>query len=414
MAVIKDIKWRVVANSRGEETLEVEIFTEGGRGSFCAPSGASVGRFEAPAFPKGGISESLRVLRNDISPSLAGLEYGSCREVDEALREIDGTTNYSKVGASASLAVSVAAAEAGASEEHLPLFAWISGGPHHRLPVPLGNVVGGGEHSLGRASDIQEFLAYPLGASSVRQAVFSLLALHREVGRLLSKRDDCFLGGRNDEGAWSSSLNEEEILQVLAEAADCVQSRDGQKFAFGLDVAASSIWDREDRVYIYRKSNATRTRDEQMGFILDLAQEFGLTYLEDPLEEDDFDGFQRLTTEMSGALVCGDDLYVTNASRLRRGVEEGAGNAVIIKPNQVGDLTSTEEAVLVARKGGFTIIVSHRSGETTSAHLAHIAVGFGAEMIKAGIVGGERLAKLNELMWIEEQLTGKARLTSIA
>ncbi len=414
MPSVRNYKARIVVNSRGEKTIESEIHVRGGRGRYSAPSGASRGAFEAPPFPPGGLNEAMRLLEQEVSPKITGFEYSNQREIDGFLRSLDGTENYSRLGGAAAVSISVAAAEAAAEDLKIPLCSWIAGEKAvHKFPVPLGNLVGGGKHSRGRAPDIQEFLAMPLNAKVFREGLFALLALHRRVGELLTQRDEFFLGGRNDEGAWSSSLSEEEILSLMATATDHVKDQTGVKFGLGVDMAASTLWNPAMKLYVYRRSNILKTRDEQIDYVLTLIKRFNLMYVEDPLNEQDFTGFTELTRKVRDTIICGDDLYVTSLSRLMLGTSERSGNAVIIKPNQVGDLTGSRKAVDLARKNAFKIVVSHRSGETPTPHLSHIALAFDADVMKAGVVGGERVVKYNELIRLEEELVGKARLAQI-
>ncbi len=252
-----------------------------------------------------------------------------------------------------------------------------------------------------------------MNAKSFVEAVFSLLSLHKRLGELLADRDDFFVGGKNDEGAWSCSLVEDDILTLINSAVDFVRAQTGIRMGLGIDMAASSLWNPNLKLYVYERSNVLRSRDEQIEHVLSLIKNFDLIYVEDPLNEQDFQGFTEITRKTPKTLICGDDLYVTSISRLMLGTSEGAGNAVIIKPNQVGDLWGCKQAVELARERGFKVVVSHRSGETPDPHLAHIAIGFEAEMIKAGIAGGERVTKLNELIRVEEELGSLARLASI-
>ncbi len=414
MPDVRKFKARVVVNSRGEKTIESEIYVRGGRGRYSAPSGASRGAFEAPPFPAGGLNEAMRLLEQEVKPRITGFEYSDQGEMDGFLRRLDGTENYSRFGGAAAVSISVAAAEAAAEGMRIPLYSWIGGEEAiHKFPVPLGNIVGGGKHSRGRAPDIQEFLAMPLNARVFREGFFSLLELHRRVGELLTQRDEFFLGGRNDEGAWSSSLSEEEILSLMTTAANQVKDQTGIKFGLGIDMAASTLWNPAMKLYVYRRSNILKTRDEQIDYVLTLTKKFNLKYVEDPLNEQDFTGFTELTRKARDTAICGDDLYVTSLSRLMLGTSERSGNAVIIKPNQVGDLTGSRKAVDLARKNAFKIVVSHRSGETPTPHLSHIALAFSADLFKAGLLGGERVVKYNELIRLEEEFGGKARLAQI-
>ncbi len=378
---ISSFNSRVIVNSRGEKTIESEIKINESEGRYSSPSGASKGTFEAPSFPNGGINQSKKLLDNEIKPKLLNLDFSSQSEVDTLLRTIDGSNNYSRIGGSASLSISIA--------------------------------VGGGSHSLGHASDIQEFLAVPLNPPSFKDAVFALISLHREVGEILINTDEFFLGGRNDEGAWCSSLHEDDILTALSEAINNIKKQTGIKFGIGLDIAAGTLWNQNTRIYSYKRTNMTRNRDDQIEYILNLIKKYDLLYVEDPLHDQDFPGFTEITQKTKNTLICGDDLYVTSVSRLGLGAREKAGNSVIIKPNQVGDLTGSQEAADIATQNDFKIIVSHRSGETPTSHLAHIALALNAIMIKTGVMGGERVIKLNELIRLEEELKANIKMSKL-
>ena len=409
MPKILDVDGRVVYNSRGEETIEVSIVVEGGVGKYASPIGMSVGSLEVNPYPKGGIREAMNLLKGEIRSKLIGFNYESQEDIDNYISEIDGTGNYNRIGSVVSLGISVAAAEAAAKSLNIPLYYWLGGEDTNYLPVPLGNIVGGGKHARGLSIDIQEVLAFPTNAHSIRDAISAMFSLHREVGVILSKRDRFFTAGRNDEGAWVTTLTEADVFNIMWEAIDSVKSQYNIKFALGIDVAATSLWDNELRLYVYNRTKTLRDRNEQIEYMISLAKDYNIAYIEDPLNEQDFPGFTEITKRLKNRIVVGDDLYVTSASRLILGVSDKAGNGVIIKPNQVGDLTKSKQAVDVAKRGGFKVIVSHRSGETMYPHLSSIAVGYRADMIKCGVLGGERVDKLNELMKIEEELGNKVR-----
>ncbi|PSQ61371.1 MAG: enolase, partial [Halobacteriales archaeon SW_8_66_22] len=265
------------------------------------------------------------------------------------------------------------------------------------LPVPLGNVVGGGEHAV-EATHIQEFLAVPVGAPSVADAVFANAAVHHEAVDVLAGRGVAC--GKGDEGAWAPPVDDATALEVMAEAVGAVSDEVGFEIRVGLDVAAAELYDQDVGGYVY--GDRVRDTDEQVAYIANLVEEYGLAYVEDPLDENDFAGFARLTERVgSGTLVCGDDLFVTNVDRIARGVEAGAANSVLIKPNQIGTLSDTVDAVERAVGAGYDPVISHRSGETEDTTIAHLAVATDAPYVKTGTVGGERTAKLNELIRIE-------------
>jgi enolase len=272
-------------------------------------------------------------------------------------------------------------------------------------------MLGGGAHAGRGAPDIQEFLAIPVGAKSFADATFANAQIHREVRRLIESKDRSFTGGKGDEGAWAPNLDNLTALDVVAQACEKVSSKLGFKIRVGLDVAASSLYSRKKRKYLYKREDRSRSTGEQIDFIIDLIKTYKLFYVEDPVCEDDFKSFALITKKVGKkCLICGDDLFVTNVSRIQRGVKLGAANAVLIKPNQIGTLTDTLKAVQLAKQNGYVPVMSHRSGETSDETIAHLAVGFGCPMIKTGVVGGERIAKLNELIRIEQKLGEAAQM----
>jgi len=407
VTLVTDVRLRRVLDSRGNPTVEADVETEsGGFGRAKAPSGASTGEHEAVELP---VEEAIAAARAEAVPRLVGEVFaGDQREVDAALHAADGTDDFSGIGANSAVAVSMAAAKAGADVAGLPLFQHLGGTFRgNTFPVPLGNVVGGGEHAAD-ATDIQEFLAAPVGAPSVEEAVFANAAVHSAVADLLEDRG--IACGTGDEGAWAPAIDDSDAFEVVAEAVDRVSDDVGFGIRIGLDIAGAELYD--DEAGVYRYGDRERTPDEQVEYVLGLVEEYDLVYVEDPLDEDDFEGFARLTERVGGAggapagragrtLVCGDDLFVTNVERLKRGIEAGAGNSILVKPNQVGTLTDAFDAIECAVASGYDPVVSHRSGETEDTTIAHLAVATDAPYIKTGAVGGERTAKLNELIRIE-------------
>jgi len=359
---IEGVKLRRVLDSRGNATVEADVRTTSGFGRAAAPSGASTGEHEAVEIP-----------------AAEAVEKGE--EAAEAL-------------------VSMATAKSAADALGVPLYRHLGGAFASSTPVPLGNVVGGGEHA-DDATDIQEFLVAPTGAETFEEAAFTNAEVHAEVKNVLDERD--VPAGKGDEGAWAPSLNDDEALGVVAEA---VERAADVETRLGLDVAASELWDAKEEAYVY--GDTTRDTDEQVKYVESLVREHDLVYVEDPLREDDFEGFARLTERLADtdALVCGDDLFVTNVERIERGVAEGAANSVLIKPNQVGTVTGAYEAVRTARDAGYETVMSHRSGETEDTTIAPLSVGFGTRFIKTGAVGGERTAKLNEVIRIQNEMRG--------
>ncbi|RQG98329.1 phosphopyruvate hydratase [Natrarchaeobius oligotrophus] len=403
MTLITDVRLRRILDSRGNPTVEADVVTEsGGFGRAAAPSGASTGEYEAIERPPG---EAIAAAREHAVPRLVGEAYaGNQREVDAILRAADGTNDFSKIGANSAVAISMAAAKAGADVLGAPLFQHLGGTFRgENFPIPLGNVVGGGEHAAD-ATDIQEFLAAPVGAPNVEDAVFANAAVHAAVSDLLAERG--VPSGKGDEGAWAPSIDDETAFEIVDEAVSLVEDEVGFEIRFGLDVAAAEMYDADSETYEYESAGISRDTDEQIDYIADLVDEYDLVYVEDPLDENDYDAFAELTDVVdSAALICGDDLFVTNTDRLAEGIDVGAANSILIKPNQIGTLTDAFDAIELATANGYESIVSHRSGETEDATIAHLAVATDVPFIKTGAVGGERTAKLNELIRIADDAT---------
>ncbi|NGM69334.1 phosphopyruvate hydratase [Natronolimnobius sp. AArcel1] len=403
MTLITDIRLRRILDSRGNPTVEADVVTEsGGFGRGAAPSGASTGEYEAIEKPPG---EAIAAAREHAVPRLVGEAYaGNQREVDSLLHAADGTDDFSKIGANSAVAISMAAAKAGADVLGAPLFQHLGGAFRgENFPVPLGNVVGGGEHAAD-ATDIQEFLAAPIGAPSVEDAVFANAAVHAAVADLLEERD--VPSGKGDEGAWAPSIDDEAAFEVVEEAVSLVEDEVGFQIEFGLDVAAAEMYDADSETYEYESEGISRDTDEQIDYIAGLVTEYNLAYVEDPLDENDYEAFAELTDRVGDrTLICGDDLFVTNTERLTDGIDQGAANSILIKPNQIGTLTDAFDAIELATENGYESVISHRSGETEDTTIAHLAVATDAPFIKTGAVGGERTAKLNELIRIADDAT---------
>lgn len=410
---IEEVRARQILNSRGNPTIEVDVYTIDGFGRASAPSGASTGRAEAVPFPKGGVKEAVKKVMETIAPEIVGLYADDQEEIDMILHEIDGTENFENIGGNTAYAVSLAVADAAADSYGLSLYQYLGGSMNSSLPYPLGNVIGGGKHAFGRATDIQEFLVLPVGASSFSAAVEANARIHRKLKGILGKMDSTFTGGKGDEGAWAPNISNDDALEALSKACSEVSEEMGFECRMGIDVAASSLWNPEKEVYVYERDGIERDTEEQIEYILSLIDRYNLIYVEDPLHEDDYEGFKELTSKAHGCLICGDDLFVTNAKRLEKGISMKSGNAIIIKMNQVGTLTDTWRTTRLAQENGYVPVVSHRSGETEAYHIAHLAVALNAPIIKTGVVGGERIAKLNELIRIEEELGDRARMATL-
>jgi len=398
MTLITDIRLRRVLDSRGNATVEADVLTEsGGFGRGKAPSGASTGEYEAIELPA---NEAIANAREDALPRLIGeVHAGNQRDVDAALHAADGTDDFSGIGANSAVAISMAAAKAGADVLGAPLYQHLGGTFRgNEYPTPLGNIIGGGEHAAD-ATNIQEFLAAPVGAPSVEEAVFANAAVHQEVHDILADRD--LPAGKGDEGAWAPSISDDEAFEIMDEAVETVADDFGFAISFGLDVAGAELYDDESDGYVY--DDGVKSTEEQIEYIAGKVEEYDLVYVEDPLDENDYEAFADLTAQVGDqTLVCGDDLFVTNVERLQAGINADAGNSILIKPNQIGTLTDAVDAIELATASGYESVVSHRSGETEDTTIAHLAVATDAPFIKTGAVGGERTAKLNELIRIED------------
>ena len=393
MTTIEEITLRTILDSRGNETVEADIYTSRGFGRAAAPSGASTGTYEAKVRPP---REAIENAREHLIPSLIGEDACDQITFDALLREIDGTPYFSSIGANVAVALSLACAKAAASSLDLEVFRYLGGAFASETPLPLGNIIGGGAHAP-NATSIQEFLVVATGASGATEAVFVNAAVHKAVKKILQAQGK--LSGKGDEGAWAPAITDAEAFEILGEAIGIVSDEMNVEIRMGIDMAATELWDGEH----YRYRDAVQSRDDQIAYVADLVDRYNLVYVEDPFFEEDFEAFASLTEEVGDrCLVCGDDLFVTNVERIIQGIETGAANCVLIKPNQIGTLTDTFEAVRLADENGLETVMSHRSGETTDATIAHLGTAFGCIFLKTGVVGGERIAKLNELIRIEE------------
>jgi len=410
-SVIEEVIARILFNSRGQETIEVDIITADGFGSAAAPAGASTGKAEVISYSKDSVSESIKKLEELVVPELIGMDAEEQNEIDALLHEIDGTDNFSNIGGNTAFAVSLANAEAAATSYDLPLFQYLSGYLTSELPYPLGNMLGGGKHVLGMTTDIQEYLVLPLNASSFIEAAKANIMVHQRIGNLLKNANPNFTGGQGDEGAWAPNIKNEEALRIVATACEEISVELDLECRPCLDVAASSFWDQKELVYVYSMEGIKRDSGEQLEFMLQLIEDYNLAYVEDPFNEDDYESFAELTKKVDNCLICGDDLFVTTPERLARGIEMCAGNSLIVKTNQVGTLTDAWETTRIAKMAGYVPVMSHRSGETTDTHIAHLAVGFSCPIIKTGVMHGERVAKINELIRIEENLGNRAQMS---
>ncbi|MBI4563277.1 MAG: phosphopyruvate hydratase [Planctomycetes bacterium] len=417
MPTIQAVRAREILDSRGFPTLEVEVHLEGGtRGRAAVPSGASTGAHEALELRDGdarrfrgkGVLKAVANVTEAIAPKLAGLEAGRQKLIDEILLELDGTPNKSRLGANAILGVSLAVARAAAEAEGRPLYEALGRGRGVTLPVPFMNVINGGAHA-DNPLDFQEFMLVPGGFASFREALRAGVESFHALKSILRSRAKSTAVG--DEGGFAPDVKSaEETLELLARAIEEAGYAPGRQVALALDVASSELF--QDGAYVFKKSDRSRrSADELIALYEKLCGEWPLVSIEDGLAEDDWDGWRRLTERLGGKVqLVGDDLFVTNTERLRRGLREKIANAILIKVNQIGTLTETVEAVLMAQREKYGVVISHRSGETEDVTIADLAVGLNAGMIKTGSASrSERTAKYNQLLRIEEELGPRAR-----
>ncbi len=404
-SIIEDVQVRKILDSRGNPTVEVDVITWNSSGRAAAPSGASTGSREVVSFPEGGVDTVVSEMEDFIASELIGMDAEDMETIDEVLKEIDGTDNLSAIGGNTTVAISMAVAKAAASSYNMPLYKYIGGNLVNELPFPLGNMMNGGAHAGINAPDIQEFLVVPVGATNVSDAIFANASVHKKLKGLIQIKDSNFTGGKGDEGGWVPNITNADALEIQAQACEEVGDELGIEIRPSLDMAAAELWDADKQKYVYAQDNIERDTGDQIDFVKDIIETYNMFYVEDPFDESDFDGFAQLTAKVGNkCLVCGDDLFVTNKDILAKGIEMNAANAIIIKPNQIGSLSETYATVKLAKENGIVPVVSHRSGETTDETIAHLAVGFASPMIKTGAIGGERIAKLNELIRIEEEL----------
>jgi enolase len=377
----------------------VDIFLEGGSGTAAAPSGASTGIHEVVTFPEEGVDASIERFREEIAPKMVGMDGLDQASFDGWLHEIDGTDNFSRIGGSIAVASSLALAKGAADASKTHLFSYLGGMSPGSLPRPMGNMIGGGAHGVG-GTDIQEFLSIAQGPT-FQDSVFGNAAVHKRVKEKLIEKLPNQAIGKGDEGAWLASITNEEALDILTSACSETSEDVGFDCRPCLDMAASEFY--KDGIYHYREGDVPTSG--QVDFVADLVEEYDLFSVEDPFHEEDFESFAQLTEAVGDrCLVVGDDLFVTNIKRLEKGVEMKAANAILLKPNQIGTVTDMMETVEYAKKNGYEMVMSHRSGETNDESIAHLSAAFGCLAIKTGAVGGERTAKLNELIRIEEEV----------
>jgi enolase len=412
---IERVHARQILDSRGNPTVEAEVsLRSGALGRAAVPSGASTGEFEATELRDGGaawsgkgVTQAVANVDGEIAAAVHGIDAGDQATLDRTLIELDGTPNKSRLGANAILGVSLAAAHAAAAEEGQPLWRYLGGDAAHVLPVPMMNVLNGGAHADNKV-DFQEFMVVPVGAPSFSEALRMGAETFHALKRTLHDAGLGTAGG--DEGGFAPDLgSNEEALQFLVRGIEAAGYRPGEDVAIALDPAVSELF-QEGAGYVLEHEGRTLSAAELADYWADLAGRYPILSIEDGMDEEDWDGWRTLTDRIGATVqLVGDDLFVTNTQRLRRGIELGVGNSILVKVNQIGTLTETLDAIRTAREAGYTAVMSHRSGETEDVTIADLAVATGCGQIKTGAPSrSDRVAKYNQLLRIEEQLGGDA------
>ena len=418
MSVIELVYAREVLDSRGNPTVEVEVALESGAvGRAIVPSGASTGAFEAVELRDGdkgryigkGVEKAVANVNEIIAPELEGMDAFDQPAVDALMIELDGTHNKGKLGANAILGVSMAVARASAEELGLPLFQYIGGVNAKQLPVPMMNILNGGEHA-DNSVDVQEFMILPVGAKSFREGLRMGAEVFHSLKKVLSERG--LACGVGDEGGFAPNLgSNREALELIVEAIEKAGYKPGDDVKLGLDVAATEMYDKETKLYDLKHEGKKLTAEQMVDLYEEWVNNFPIVTIEDGLDEEDWDGWKVLTERLGKKVqLVGDDLFVTNTERLERGIEAGVANSILIKVNQIGTITETLDAIEMAKRAGYTAVISHRSGETEDTTIADLAVAVNAGQIKTGAPSRtDRVAKYNQLLRIEEMVGEQAR-----
>ncbi|MEM4718228.1 MAG: phosphopyruvate hydratase [Desulfurococcaceae archaeon] len=412
--IIRDVKGRMILDSRGNPTVQVRIVTEGyGVGVSNAPSGASTGKHEAIELRDGGreflgkgVKKAVENVNKIIAPAIIGMNAAHQREIDHKMIEIDGTETKSRLGGNAIVATSLAVAKAAAYTLGLPLYLYLGGIVADYLPVPLLNIINGGLHS-GNKLDFQEFMIVPAGFSEFSEALKASVEVYHVLKSLLKENYGPLAINVGDEGGYAPPIEKtRDALDILVKAIEKAGYKAGEEIALALDIASSRLFDEESKTYILAGEGKKLTREDLISFYEELVREYPIVSIEDPLHEEDFEGYSLITRELgSKVLIVGDDVFTTNYKRLKKGIEHGSANAILIKVNQIGTLTETIEVVKLAQENNYRTIISHRSGETEDTAISDISVGLNAKLIKTGAPArGERTAKYNRLLEIYEEI----------
>ena len=414
---IVDVLGREILDSRGNPTVEVEVYVDDGINTYCGraavPSGASTGIFEACELRDGdkarymgkGVTKAVEAVNTEIADCLIGLNVIDQREIDKALCELDGTDNKTRLGANAILGASLACARAASEALGLPLYSYVGGCNAFTMPVPMMNILNGGAHATNNV-EIQEFMVMPVGAPSFKEGLRMCAEVFHNLKNVL-KENGTPAAGVGDEGGYAPNLKkDEDALKVIVKAIESAGYTPGEDFMIAIDAASSEWWNDEEQCYVQPKSGRKMTRQQLVRMWKGFAEKYPIISLEDGMAEEDWEGWKMLTDALGGKIqLVGDDLFVTNTQRLKKGIELGVANSILIKVNQIGTLTETLDAIKMANRAGYTAVISHRSGETEDTTIADLSVALNAGQIKTGAPSRtDRVAKYNQLLRIEEEL----------
>ena len=402
MPEITSLTGRILYNSRGSKTIEIDIITDNKfLGRVCAPSGASVGKYEAVSFPDGKPEQSLAII-NENNKKFIGCDASDLKLIHDTIKSIDTSENYSEIGGACAFAITIAAAESTAKALDIPLYKMINKNDELKFPFPIGNILGGGAHAGPGTPDIQEILVASIGAKTIREAIDMNLQVHKELRKLIQKEDPYFTNGRGDEGGWALKFDNEKALEISTKAIENLGFTLGKEIALGVDFASSTQWNEDKGKYIYDRAGFENDPGEQIEFAAEIIEKYKLIYAEDAVHEEAFEDMALLTKKFPDRMITGDDLTVTNAKILKKAIEQNSCNAAILKVNQAGSLFDALEFSKMANENNIKLITSHRSGESTDSHISHIGIATKSKLLKVGVVGGERVAKLNELVRLSE------------
>ncbi len=423
MSTIIGVYGREILDSRGNPTIEVEVYLEDGTMARAGiPSGASTGAFEAVELRDGdkarylgkGVQTAVNNVNDIIAPEIVGMSVYDQVDIDRTMIELDGTHNKAKLGANAILGVSMAVARAAADSLGLPLYQYLGGTNAKTLPVPMMNILNGGSHADNNV-DIQEFMVMPVGAKSFKEALRTGAEIYHNLKAVLTKRN--LATGVGDEGGFAPNLkSNEEAIEIIIEAIEKAGYKPGVEVKIALDVAATELWNGETKKYDLAGEGKSMTSEEMVAYYEYLVGKYPIISIEDGLDEEDWSGWKLLTEKLGGKIqIVGDDLFVTNTERLAKGIATDTANSILVKLNQIGSITETLDAIEMAKRAGYTTVISHRSGETSDSTIADVAVAVNAGQIKTGAPARiDRVEKYNQLLRIEEMLDATAKYPGMA